>query len=47
MSLLLAGEERTRRGVVASSASDPSFRKGFSLQVQLKVTVDLEDSTDR
>jgi len=42
----LAGEERTRRGAVASSASDPACRKSFSLQAQLKARVDLEASTD-
>lgn len=47
MSLLLASEEKTQRGVVASTASDPAFTKSFPLQAQIKVKVDLEDSKYR
>lgn len=47
MSLLLAGEERTQRGLVAPTASDPAFTKSFPLQAQIKVKADLEDSKYR
>lgn len=40
-----AGEERTQRGVGASSSSDPASRKSFPLQAQLKMKADLRDST--